>query len=352
MRKLFMSTTNKVDNGKVIEYYGVVSAHIVAGTGFLSDLSASLSDFFGGRSGSYQRQLESLYDDALDELSNKAKILGANGILGLTIDMDNISGKGMSMFMITAVGTAAKIEFDDKKQIDLNNKGTVSSELLLTAIAKREILQILDNSKTPLPSNKWETILKYPDKEYVIPVIRRYFEIDMMGTQGFEDEYNGFVKNIDPFLQIVDRELVIQVVYEKLKGSDSDLRTARMLVRNHLLFDAKSIIDLLKTVEPSRAISILEVEQPSYSESDLKDMEALVKAFDDIPNQGKIEMVKGGVFSKDGEKFICVCGHKNSLEEEYCSDCGRNIKGLRRSEVDTINAFKNRVSILRDLLSQ
>ena len=81
-----MSTTNKVDNGKVILYYGVVSAQIVAGTGFLSDFAAGLSDFFGGRSGSYRRQLEGLYEEALDELSDKAKYLGANGILGLTID--------------------------------------------------------------------------------------------------------------------------------------------------------------------------------------------------------------------------------------------------------------------------
>lgn len=347
-----MSTTNKVDNGKVTQYCGVVSAHIVAGTGFFSDLAAGLSDFFGGRSGSYQRQLESLYDDALEELSNKAKFLGANGILGLTIDMDNISGKGMSMFMITAVGTAAKIEFDDKKQIDLNNQGTVSSELLLTAIEKREILQILDDSKTPLPSKKWETILKYPDNEYVVPVLRRYFEIDMMGAQGFENEYNGFVNNIDAFIQIADRKTVIQVVYAKMKGSDSDLRTARMLIRKHQLFDAKFMIDLLKTEEPSRTISILEVEQPSYSESDLKNMEALIEALDNLPDQGKIEMVKGGVFSKDKDKFICACGHKNNPEEEYCSECGRNIKGLRESEVDKINAFKNRVSVLKELLSQ
>lgn len=347
-----MSTTNKVDNGKVIQYYGVVSAQIVAGTGFLSDFAAGLSDFFGGRSGSYRRQLEGLYEEALDELSDKAKYLGANGILGLTIDMDNISGKGMSMFMITTVGTAVKIEFDDKKQIDLNSKGTVSSELLLTAIAKREILQILDNSKTPLPSKKWETILKYPDNEYVLPVINRYFEIDMMGGQGFEDEYKGFQNNIDAFMQIVDRKLVIQVVYKKMKGSDSDFRTARMLVRKHQLFDAKSMIDLLQSVDPSRAISILEVEQPSYSESDLKDMEALMEAIDNMPDQGKIEMVKGGVFSKDADKFICVCGHKNNPEVEYCSECGRNIKGLRQSEVDMINAFKNRVSVLKDLLSQ
>ena len=64
MSRVFLSTTNNIDNGKVITYHEVVSSHIVAGTGFLSDLAASFSDIFGGRSGSYRRQLESLYDEA------------------------------------------------------------------------------------------------------------------------------------------------------------------------------------------------------------------------------------------------------------------------------------------------
>lgn len=63
MKRLFISTTNTIDNGNAVAYYGVVSSHLVAGTGFLSDFVASFSDFFGGRSGSYRRQMESLYGD-------------------------------------------------------------------------------------------------------------------------------------------------------------------------------------------------------------------------------------------------------------------------------------------------
>ena len=116
MKRLLLSTTNTIENGKVLKYYGVVSSHIVAGAGFFSDLAASISDFLGGRSGAYRGQLERLYEAALDDISDKAHALGANAILGLSINMDNIAGKNMSMFMITAIGTAVKIDYDSLQQ--------------------------------------------------------------------------------------------------------------------------------------------------------------------------------------------------------------------------------------------
>ena len=81
-------------------------------------------------------------------------------------------------------------------------------------------------------------------------------------------------------------------------------------------------------------------------------METLLVALDNLPDIGRIEVVKGGMFSKEGEKFICACGHKNDLDVEFCASCGKNIKGLNESEIKAIAAFKNRVSVLKDLLSK
>ena len=87
-----------------------VSAHIVAGTNLFSDFFASFSDVFGGRSQTYQKQLSSLYNEAIERIKYAAFELGANCVVGLSIDMDEISGKGKSMFMLTAVGTAVVLE--------------------------------------------------------------------------------------------------------------------------------------------------------------------------------------------------------------------------------------------------
>ena len=48
MNDFIITTTNSVDNYEVKEYLGVVNANFVAGTNFINDFFASMSDFFGG----------------------------------------------------------------------------------------------------------------------------------------------------------------------------------------------------------------------------------------------------------------------------------------------------------------
>ena len=54
------------------------------------------------------------------------------------------------------------------------------------------------------------------------------------------------------------------------------------------------------------------------------------------------------------EKYICPNGHKNDKEYEFCQeyDCGLNIKGLTRNEVNIINMFKDKVRIIKALLKK
>lgn len=348
MKRVFITTTNTVDNGKAIEYFGVISSHIVAGAGFLSDFAASVSDIFGGRSGSYRRQLESLYDEALGELSDKAHLLGANSILGLKIDMDNISGKGMSMFMITAVGTAAKIEFD-KEVEEIDSSESISSAMLVNEIAKRAFLQRLKDEKTYLLERDWEPILKYPDNDYVLPLSKKFFQIY---TQPNESDYREkFKKNLGQLISLVDRDIAIQGIYEGLK-IEKGFDPARLLIKEHSLFDAKSILALVHEGFTKRALAVLGAEKPSYTEADLQDMEELLVELEHMPNVGRIEVVQDVLFRKDVEKFICAHGHKNNSDVEFCSSCGENIKGLTRDDVKAIEVFKNRVIVLRELLTK
>ena len=261
MKRLFISTTNNVENGKAIAYYGVVSSHLVAGTGFLSDFAAGLSDFFGGRSGSYRRQMESLYDEALDELSDKARQLGANSVLGLKIDMDNISGKGMSMFMITAVGTAAKIEFNQTVQ-EKGRPEAVTSTALMHEMAKREILKNLNDEFAVLPQKSWEYILKSPDVEYLSPLTRRYF-IVVRNSNSYDASYfNKFVENYGLYLQMTDRDLAVSVIYQGMYD-DNYSTIASDLIKEHQLFDAKEILKLVQAHHIRRAVNLLTTEQPA-----------------------------------------------------------------------------------------
>lgn len=120
MQEIIITTTNNVEGYKVEAYLGVVNANFVAGTGFITDFFASVTDVLGGMSSSYQFEMDRLYEKARLAISAEAKSKGADAILGYRIDFDEISGKGKSMFMISVSGTAVRLaEIVEEKKMSV-----------------------------------------------------------------------------------------------------------------------------------------------------------------------------------------------------------------------------------------
>lgn len=107
---MIVTTTNSIEGYTVKRYLGVVNANVVIGTNLFSDIAASLTDVFGGRSGSYKSKLNTIYDEVMKELTEKAKSYHADAIVGLHVDFDEVSGGGKSMFMVSASGTTVTLE--------------------------------------------------------------------------------------------------------------------------------------------------------------------------------------------------------------------------------------------------
>lgn len=109
MDTIRLFNTPSIEGYTIEEYYGFVSANQVEGTGFFTDLTASVSDLLGGKSGAYRDVMNQLLEDVSKQLKRQAQKLGANAIIGVRVDFDNISAKSMSMFMVSMQGTAVKI---------------------------------------------------------------------------------------------------------------------------------------------------------------------------------------------------------------------------------------------------
>ena len=107
---MIVTTTNSVDGHRIVRYFPPIVTNLVTGTGTFSDTAASFSDFFGGRSESYQRQLTEMYAQAVKDLEAMAEQVGANCAVGVTFDLGEISGKNKQMFMLNAVATPVLIE--------------------------------------------------------------------------------------------------------------------------------------------------------------------------------------------------------------------------------------------------
>lgn len=107
--KIQFSTTNMIPGYEIIEHKGIVFERVVSGVGLISEFFAGLSDVFGGRSGRMEEQLDALYTELFSAMANKAEKIEANAIIGFSIDVDEISGKGTSMLMISGTGTAVTV---------------------------------------------------------------------------------------------------------------------------------------------------------------------------------------------------------------------------------------------------
>lgn len=102
---MIVTTTNNIEGKQISNYLGIVTGETIIGANFVKDIFASVRDFVGGRSNSYEKVLFQAKETALQEMQNRAEKLGANAIIGVDLDYETIN----NMIMVTASGTAVKI---------------------------------------------------------------------------------------------------------------------------------------------------------------------------------------------------------------------------------------------------
>ena len=105
---MLLSTTPTIEGHPIREYKGVVTGEAIIGANFVKDFMANLRDFFGGRSGSYEKVLREAKDTALQELEQRAADIGATAVVGIDIDYETIGQSG-SMRIVAVSGTAVVI---------------------------------------------------------------------------------------------------------------------------------------------------------------------------------------------------------------------------------------------------
>lgn len=352
MNNVQLFTTPIIDGMPIEKYYGIVTANQVAGTGFFTDLTASFSDLFGGNSGAYRESMNGLCRDVTERLKEKAAELGANAIIGVSIDYDSISAKSMSMFMVSIQGTAVRIADNDSAPHE-SKENEVSWEELNLAYHKRKINRKIESDE-PVTDEEWDFVLKNDVLE-LTPSLYQYYQkcnadpkVESSNSGGVYGELRPHwatsgVSNFKKYLSKLDYKDAIKYVYENVYDF-------KEIITSNKLFNASNILNIAKEGKLDIAISLLSVEKSSYNIQDLAEMQELSKYFENLPDVGKKEEVKGGLFSSGGMKFICSCGTKNEISSEYCSGCGKNIKGVTREEQQTINNYIELVQTLTEIL--
>lgn len=104
-----ITTTPGIEGKRIVRYHGIVTGEAVMGANLFKDLFAGIRDLVGGRSATYEGELQKARDIALQELAERARERGANAVVGVDLDYE-VLGKENGMLMVSASGTAVVVE--------------------------------------------------------------------------------------------------------------------------------------------------------------------------------------------------------------------------------------------------
>lgn len=102
-----ISTANDIPGFKVLETKGFVYGLTVRSRGAGGQIGAGVKSLFGGEIRQYVTMMEESRDDALERVIAHAKELGANGIIAIRFDSNELSNV---MQEILVYGTAVVVE--------------------------------------------------------------------------------------------------------------------------------------------------------------------------------------------------------------------------------------------------
>ena len=106
---MIISTTPSLEGKAIKKYMGVIFGEAISGIDFMRDWGASIANFTGGRVSEYEEEIVNARADAIEEMMDRAKKVGANAIVGVKVDTEAIGTNG-AMLMVTVSGTAVVVE--------------------------------------------------------------------------------------------------------------------------------------------------------------------------------------------------------------------------------------------------
>ena len=104
---MLTATTNDLPGYRIVRHIGVVRGITVRSRNALSDFGGQVQAMFGGKVGVYVKLAEAARQEAMEELVAHAKGAGANAIIAMRYDANEIAD---GVTEVLAYGTAVVVE--------------------------------------------------------------------------------------------------------------------------------------------------------------------------------------------------------------------------------------------------
>jgi len=355
-QSILVSTTPHLEGRKVETYFGIVSAHVVAGTNIFSDIAASFSDVFGGESKSYKKQLEEINETVVDELRDKASGRGANALISLRIDHDQISGQNKEMFMVTASATAVWAEPQSEVDEDKDEETrAVRAKALSVEESTVRLLKRHRQGSLALDDDTWRFLIKNQVSD-----LARIVRDELLGILerpgGKLQHEEDLTRGQDYFLSLPEETAKKHLYAIASHRKPDPVDWAAGALEEGDLLDLGRINSMLEghfQTEQKPALEILtRVDKPYYEPSDVEELGAVKSKIESgFGERGEVlEVEKDGMLSSGTEEVWQIKeGAHNPMDQEYCEETGLDIYGFGRKDTrpeDAIQALETKITAL------
>jgi uncharacterized protein YbjQ (UPF0145 family) len=360
-RDILVSTTPTIEGVKIIRHLKPVYANIVIGTNIFSDFTASLTDVFGGYSNKYQNKLNIIYEDAVKKIKQSCFDIGGNCVLGLKIDIDEISGKGKSMFMITAIGTAvfAEIELKNVNSSKVfNNK--ISVEDINELRLKNKIIGSVKDGKLNFSDKTWSFVTNNQMSEILLPALNYFETLDKNNNFQPSEEFNKYEEKLKIYIENLPNDNKIEQLYSFIRHTQSKISALKisLIIKELFLFDFEKTIELINsdTISIKKiGLKIATFDKSHYDSNDIDGLSKLLKEIEtSFKELGEKTTKKKILSSKEQEIWICECDTTNPIADKnnYCSSCLNDIFGFKISELkpsEVIIYLEGKINLITEL---
>lgn len=107
IKEIKITTTHHIDGYRIIDYIDIETVEVVLGTGFFSEFTSEISDFFGARSSAFEQKMQNAKKTAFNRLKYLAYERKGNAVVGIDIDYTEFTGNRIGVIVS---GTIVKIE--------------------------------------------------------------------------------------------------------------------------------------------------------------------------------------------------------------------------------------------------
>ncbi|MBI9072063.1 MAG: heavy metal-binding domain-containing protein [Melioribacteraceae bacterium] len=319
-----ITTTSNIEGWKIERYCGIVTHQLVIGANLFKDMFSGIRDVVGGFAQGYQKELKKMEEVGLKSLSEKAFIKGANIIIGLRIDFDEISGGGKSMFMVSLYGTAIKgIPIDETKNV-ISNK--IYSDTLEFLVKQEEFKEYYLNSR--IKSIKTvNSLLKYE--------VDLTSQVFLYACSLENVDFSNIFEQIVNYFSFVPSKSISDFITSDtfLNFNTSNFKRIIRILNEIYWLDLSVIVLLFESSSFNsqvRTLTLLDCNKEYYDSDDIPLLKSIASKIENEFEQYPLYVDKKGVFGKEKKEWICPnCLHQQSLENATCGSCRYDIDEIK-----------------------